>query len=357
MGLNGTYKVYSNAKKHPKAQSKTLAFGTPSVQYNDAATDCYGDLSIEVEYFYVDVNTGLTVPQGFTDVSIDVPAYIATRQHEDDMSLDAYIPDLAALAPSKWLTNQPLISTICLQESLFFSTIFGDANHLRVTTYDGPNGTGAVIDEAFLVFPISGFNSQVAFGVGPNELRATTFTVGTLNIDNVLVQSYRLTVGLDTAPMTPLSESYIFNLSNCCGEDWTRLHWLNRLGGTDAFTFKSLNVKLQETTSDTAEKPLTWDSATATPHNINDKGSFKIDSRAVIKRTLETTPIAPDFAEWLAELLSSPEVYLETNLGLVPIVISDVSDQQLETTTSTELALVRFSIDTKDANERIIQRN
>jgi hypothetical protein len=146
-------------------------------------------------------------------------------------------------------------------------------------------------------------------------------------------------------------------LVECCADDWSRLHFLNRLGGTDAFTFKSLNVKLQESTSDTAEKPLNWASDTATPHSINDKGSFKIDSRAVIKRTLETTPITPAFADWLAELLSSPEVYLETPDGLLPVVISDVSDQQLETTTSTELALVRFSIDAKDANERIIQRN
>jgi hypothetical protein len=135
------------------------------------------------------------VSQGFTDLSINVPAYIATRQHENSMSLSAYIPDVGSLAPSLWLTNRPFNAIICLQESLFFSSIHGDANYLRVTTYTGPNGTGAVVDEGFLVFPASGFNSQVALGVGPNEIRATTFTSGSVNIDDVTVQSYRLTVG------------------------------------------------------------------------------------------------------------------------------------------------------------------
>jgi hypothetical protein len=37
--------------KAPKAQSKTLAFGTPAAQYNADASDCYGTLSIEIEYF------------------------------------------------------------------------------------------------------------------------------------------------------------------------------------------------------------------------------------------------------------------------------------------------------------------
>lgn len=339
--------------KAPKAQQKTTAFGTIATQYNAEATDCKGELELEIEYFYKDATTGLLVSQGFTDLTTDWPAFIATRQHEEDMSLDAYVPDTGSLTASKWLTTAPLNQTICLEDSLFLNTIHGDANYLRVQTFDS---SGLVIDTGYLLFPASGFNSQVALGVGPNEIRNTTFTSGSVNIDASNVASYRLTVGQGFAPFVALSETYVFTLIDCCLDDFERLHFLNRLGGTDAYTFKSLNVRSQTTTSEQAQKPLAWNSDTATPHSINDRGSFKLDSRAVINRQLETTPLEPDFADWLAELLSSPEVYLETASGLVPVVIED-TEQEIETNTDTELALFSFSIVAKDANERIIQRN
>lgn len=338
--------------KAPKAQSKTLAFGTIGQQYNNDALDCYGVLELQVEYFY-ESSSGLLVNQGVIENSLQTPAFIATRQHEQDMSLDAYVPNLATLTASKLLTNAPLNQTICVNDSLFVNTIHGDADNLRVTTFDS---AGAVIDEAFLLFPASGFNSQTALGVGPNELRNTTFTTGTLNIDNPNVNTYRITVGQGTAPFIPLSESIVFNLSTCCFGEFERLHFLNLLGGTDAFTFKSLNTKSQTTTSSTAQKPLNWDLVAASPHSINDRGAFKIDSRAVINRKLETPPLERNVAEWLAELLSSPEVYLQTPSGLVPVVIEDL-EQDLTTNTDTELALFSFSITAQDANERIIQRN
>lgn len=339
--------------KAPKAQAKTLAFGTLGAQYNAEATDCKGEVILRAEYFYEDATTGLLVSQGITDITTDWPVFIATRQHEDDMALTAFVPDTGALAPSQWLSNAPLNQTICLQDSLFLSTIHGDANYLRVQTFDS---SGVVIDTGYLVFPASGFNSQVALGVGPSEIRNTTFTVGSINIDNSNVATYRLTVGQGTGPFIPLSQTFVFSLIDCCLDDFDRLHFLNRLGGTDAFTFKSLNVKSQTSTSESAEKPLAWNSDTATPHSIEDRGSFKIDSRAVINRQLETPPLEPETAEWVAELLSSPEVYLETSAGLVPVVIED-TEQSLVTNTDTELALFNFSIVAKDSNERIIQRN
>jgi hypothetical protein len=339
--------------KAPKAQSKTLAFGAIGAQYNADASDCYGELELELEYFYEDASTGLLVSQGFTEFTTDWPVFIATRQHEQNMNLLSYVPDAGSLLPSKWLTNAPLNQTICLEDSLFLNTIHGDANFLRVQTFDS---VGAVIDTGYLAFPASGFDSQVALGVGPNEIRNTTFTSGSVNIDNTSVASYQVTVGQGNAPFIALSETYTFTLQDCCLDDFERLHFLNRLGGTDAFTFKSLNVRSQTTTSEVAQKPLDWNSDTSQPHRLNDRGAFKLDSRAVISRQLETPPLEPNFADWLAELLSSPEVYWERSNGLVPVVIED-TEQEIETNTDTELALFSFSIVAKDANERIIQRN
>ena len=199
--------------KAPKAQDKTEAFGTLAAQYNADATDCYGDIELEIEYFYESATTGLLVSQGFTETTTDWPVFIATMQHEEDMALTAYVPDVASLVASKWLTNAPLSQSICLQDSLFLNTIHGDANYLRVETFDS---VGATIDTGYLLFPASGFNSQVALGVGPNEIRNTTFSSGSVNIDNPSVATYRVTVGQGVGPFIPLSETYIFTLIDCC---------------------------------------------------------------------------------------------------------------------------------------------
>lgn len=339
--------------KAPKAQQKTLAFGTLAAQYNAEATDCKGEVVIEIEYFYEDTTTGLLVSQGFTDISTDWPVFIATRQHEEDMALTAYVPDVAALAPSKWLTKTPLSGNTCLQDSLFLNTIHGDANYLRVETFDN---VGAAIDTGYLVFPASGFNSQVALGVGPNEIRNTTFSVGAVNIDNPSVASYRLTVGQGTGPFIGLSEAIVFALIDCCQDDFQRLHFLNSLGGTDAFTFKSLNRRKLTTASEEAQKPLGWNSSTSTPHSVTDRGGFRIDIDAFYSWDLESMTLNRDTATWLVDLLTTSESFLETSAGLLPVKVGDV-EQDITTNTDTELPLVRFSINTKEVNKRITHRN
>jgi hypothetical protein len=264
------------------------------------------------------------------------------------MSLAAYIPLFASFAP--FLTNSATTQNICLTDSLFISTIASTGNAVRVITYDS---AGVQIDLGVFSAPGSA-NEQISFGIGPNEIRNTVFDLaGSVNIDNPLAVSYTVAYGAG-AIFFEYTAVYTFNLIKCC--DGVRLHWLNRLGGTDAYTFKALNETQQETKSEVAQTPLSWDFLSATPHNINDKGSFKIDSRANIIRTLESTPVVVSVANWLAELASSPEVYMETASGLVPVLIEDL-EQKIDTNNSTGLMLVNFNLTSPEANERIIQRN
>ena len=334
--------------KAPKAQSKSLCFGAVGAAYSALAADCYGNVQVDFEYFYDDNTTGLRTNQGVLDSSVTQDFLIATRQHEDSMSLAAYIPLFASFAP--FLTNSATTQNICLSESLFISTIASTGNAVRIITYDS---AGVQIDLGVFSAPGSA-NEQLSFGIGPNEIRNTVFDLaGSVNIDNPLAVSYTVAYGAG-AIFFEYTAVYTFNIVNCC--DGVRLHWLNRLGGTDAYTFKALNETQQETKSEVAQTPLSWDFLSATPHNINDKGSFKIDSRANITRTLESTPVASSVANWLAELASSPEVYLETSNGLVPVLIGDL-EQKIDTNNSTGLMLVNFNLTSPEANERIIQRN
>ena len=198
-------------------------------------------------------------------------------------------------------------------------------------------------------------NQQVSFGVGPNEIRNTTFDLaGSVNIDNPAVASYTVAYG-SGAFFFEYTAVYTFQLAQCSC-DFFRLHWINRLGGTDAYTFKSVNEIAQITTSDRGQKPLFWDFNSPTPHNINDGGSFKIDSQATLVRTYESGFLSETEASWLSQLMSSGEVYRETASGLVRIDPPD-GEQQISTNNDTGVQLVRFVFKAVDSNQRIQQQN
>ena len=347
--------IFQNLKA-PIAQSiKSSIFGPLGAGYSFDNTDFYTSINLSVSYLFRNSTTGLLEPvPAATDVTLATPTFVAARQQAEDQSLKpAYFPDPLNLAPAKFLTNSPGTQDICLDESLFISIIGGLGNALRVTTFDA---AGIAIDEGIFSSPISGVNSQETFGIGPNEIRATVWDLaGAVNIDNPLVASYRVTFGSYGPPFVPLSESKFYTLVDCCEERATRLHFFNLLGGADAYTFKSLRIVSVETKSGRAQKPLGWDFTLPSPHNVSDKGRFKIDSQADDIYQIESTFLEPDAAQWLCELLSSPEVYLEQGGDLLAIVIDDTT-QEIETSETSAIQLVRFSVTFRLANSRVIQR-
>lgn len=346
--------IFQNLKAPIAQNIKSTIFGPLGSGYSFDNTDFYASVNLSVTYLYRDPTTGLLVDTGATDVTLATPVFVAARQQTDDQSLKpAYYPDPLNLAPAKFLTNSPSTQPICLTESLFISLIHGFANALRVTTYDS---AGAQIDEGVVSAPPSGPNSEITYGIGPNEIRATVFDLfGSVNIDNPLVASYRITYGSYGPPFVPLSESKFYTLVGCCEDRATRLHFMNLLGGADAYTFTSLRVKSIETKSALAQKPLGWDFTLASPHNPSDKGRFKIDSQADEVYQVESTFLEPDEAQWLCELLSSPEVYLEQGGDLIALTIDDTT-QELETTDTGAIQLVRFSVTFRLSNGRVVQR-
>jgi hypothetical protein len=334
--------------KSPIAQFKTNCFGTPSTAYSVQATNCYGTVQVTFEYFYIDNTTKIPTNQGVTDVSATFNYLLAARQHEDTMSLANYIPTFASFKP--FLTNAATTQNIGLTESLFISTVASTGNAVRVITYDQ---FGVQIDLGVFSAPGANFD-QLSFGIGPNELRVTVWDLaGAVNIDNPLVSYYTVAYG-QGAIFFEFTDVYTFNIVDCAGG--VRLHWLNRLGGTDAYTFKGLSELEQIATSDTAQKPLNWLAKVAEGNTLSDTGTFKINNTATISRNIQSLPVTPAVANWLAELQSSAEVYREVSGGFIRINPKDIT-QKLETDNSTGLMLVNIDTSGVDANQRIVQSN
>ena len=97
--------------------------------------------------------------------------------------------------------------------------------------------------------------------------------------------------------------------------------------------------------------PQTW-GYTTPPTTIYDRGLFKIAQDVTVEYEVESKFYSETEGAWIAELLSSPEVYLETSLGLVAVVITD---SNITTTENDELLNVTISF--VEANNISVQQN
>ena len=142
----------------------------------------------------------------------------------------------------------------------------------------------------------------------------------------------------------------MFKMVDCCANK-VRLHWLNRLGGSDAYTFTNKKIVLESNSSEIAQKMQTWIQASPSVYTW-DKGRYKIQQTVLKEYEVESTFYDVSWGEWLAELLSSPEVYMETSSGLVSVVITD-SQIKIEETNELINVTVKFS----ESNNISVQQN
>lgn len=339
---------YLQPNSQTKSDSAPNADGQP---YFNLDVGLYVNFEVTITYEYLSNTTGLLVDTGLIDITTQLTATAATRQHDEVMNLDNYVLTIGAPLENL-LTNSPTTQDIQLDESATFSFIgrnFG-ANiiAMRVRTFDS---AGGIIDTAFINSPLSLTDFyQFTVGCGPSEIRNIVWSSGSLNIDNPGVVRYD--VQAVTTLNVPVSEIKTYNLKPVCEDSELRLHFLNALGGFDAYTFSNTKVQTIEAKGQNAQKPLAW-SNTAPQNTLSDKGTFSLEKTASTIIELESLELEPDAAAWLKELLYSVEVYRETEQGLEPVIIEDVA-QIIETKTG-ERQLVKYNIIVRLANDKIIQ--
>ncbi len=339
---------YLQPNSQAKSDSAPNADGQP---FFNLDTGLYVNFTVTITYEYIDATTGLLTDTGLIDITTQLTATAATRQHDEVMNLDSYVLTIGAPL-ERILSNSTATQNIQLEESATVSFIGRDfgANTLalRVRTF---NAVGGLIDDGTVnrTTPLSDFY-QFTVGCGPNEIRNITWSAGSVNIDNPIVDSY--TVQITTALNVPISELKTYRLKSVCEDSELRLHFLNALGGFDAYTFSNTKVQSINVTGTTAQKPLAW-SNTAPQNTLSDKGTFSLEKTASTKFELESLELEPSTALWLKELLYSVEVYIETDQGLQPVVIEDVV-QIVETKTG-DRQLVKYNLVAVLANDKIIQ--
>ena len=324
----------------PIAQSLTSCFSTLDANYVSYNPDLHSSIALVVTYFYEDPTTGKPVNLGITD-TIPFGTYEAlTTQRQIGEALDL---NEFTVALRRFYTNQPNAYDITTTENLFTTLPAFNVDRIQVTTYDS---AGVLIDQGQISVAIGTDQTPLTIGAGVPQLDGTTYVVGAVNILNPNVASYTIQGGQFLGFFVGLTEIRTYNIVPNCSKRSLRVHFLNRLGGADAFTFTAAKVRKEASTSGLSKKPLNWDYTASPPLNVYDKGSFKIDIKAGEFYEVESSFYGEAKGSWLAELLSSPETYIETTQGLkactvddTEITISDIDNL------ITVKAVVRLAVD------------
>jgi hypothetical protein len=211
---------------------------------------------------------------------------------------DNYV--FTAATGSKWLSNTP-VYYLRQGETL-------QATHIV-------NSAGATLTRTLRFFDAAGS------GVGsPVQITPTTYDIMKFNLSYDYLEAQCtgnfddvVRVRVDLSNFTPLSSEQLnILIDRTCGYETTRLHWLNKLGGIDSFTFKRLareNKTVERENYKTQQGRLV-----GTTYSFDTFYTGQNDYQTKSQRTIKATSgwVTPEIANWINdELFDSPLIWLE----------------------------------------------
>jgi hypothetical protein len=218
----------------------------------------------------------------------------------------------AGVGFGEFLTNSPRTMNIATGESYVLSLYSANnsPNAIAVSFLDAAFNT---ISTNFIDYTTTiGGRYDVAVGLANLATAGITPPSGAVG--------YVVAVGVrDSVPpfdFVPSSEIVAFKIVNQC-EGAVRLHFLNRWGGYDSYTFTGFNTSSVKPSSTQYEKYL------RNGFTPKDRGAQAQYRDVVQSMTLNSDILSQAESEWLAELVGSPVAYMETAGQLIPITIDD----------------------------------
>ena len=238
-----------------------------------------------------------------------------------------------ATGVGKFLTNRPEPNNISfdLNESAF-TYIMGDDNNnsnnlMRIITYDS---TGAILQTVYITnsytSPASVTNHKfLRFASGVKQINAVPASLISGGSQPIITSSVaKYAIAILNPALNRTSETRTYKIKNVCSKDTAvRLHFLNKYGGFDSFTFdihsaQSAAIKRSE------YKRMAGGFATANSWKYDKTDSLDINFDTNIKDTVHLISdwINEDISTWLEELVTSPWIYLEDATdGLISVSI------------------------------------
>lgn len=210
----------------------------------------------------------------------------------------------------EFLTNIPRTVEIATGES-FVLSVYSASTSINAISVNFRDASGTSLASHTISYT-SSISGRYDVAIGLANLAAAGITPPAGAYD------YRISVGQQSGTYTRYSEFFVFKIVNKC-DGAVRVHFLNRWGGFDSFTFDGYNESSIQPRSTQFEKYL---SNGFTPQ---DRGAQAQYRDVVQLKQLNTKAISNEQLEWLAELVGSPVAYIEDSGQLIPITIDDKS--------------------------------
>ncbi len=302
---------------------------------DDFITDTYGAVDhskYDSNNYQVVITEQYGSPRAdYATTTIDKISWNASLKYQDFVGFDhkEYLLSLDDTT-KKFLTNAPLNQCIGSDEEAQLSFLNNNGldfpcDEIEVKVYE-EDGT---LQKTFVI-DIDELNGDLGLWsclIGTRDLEATTFSSGTKPVFDVDSSYYTIQMVDQFANYS--SELRTYTIKDVC-EDPMRLHFLNRLGGMDSFTFglkhkKAVNVERMEINRQG------WLYSTAITNEQKEKGfiNANINSNETIQ--LNCNWLKDADIVWLEELITSPEIFLEMNDRLHSVLITNYSNYEIKT--------------------------
>ena len=228
-----------------------------------------------------------------------------------------YYTNLANGSSGQWLTDNldNFVGIGDLGWSYYLTDAPSEVDYLEVKTYDS---AGALIDTFNIsnaLNPALSNSRYVKVGTSPEVLNNTTdtLTLGSLPIVTSSVASY--TCQLFDSSVAAVSELINFTIKEPCRYQEYRLHFENKYGAFDSYTFTGRNQKttsMQRTSYKSSAYPIV---TAGIERKHKDKSNVSNWTKRTEKIKLSSDYLTTAENTWLEQLLYSNEIYLEFTDG------------------------------------------
>ncbi len=250
----------------------------------------------------------------------------------EQFSQTAGVDYVLSYPTSPFLTNSP-DQNVSIDEKgwlyMIQSSNGQSFSQAEVVTYDA-NGIvqTVLINNPYNAVSSSGecFLRMPAAPASLNLLSSGSINSGTLPIIDSSITRYTIRT-LDTAiPNGASSVTKTYNIvSNCSDHTKYRLHFLNRLGGFDSFSFIKGSQITDQINKANYKKPKGDLYGSQFGYLISDRLTTQYQTEVKTTYQINSDWISDEESEWLRELLSSPIIFWQQDDNLIAINITDVN--------------------------------
>ena len=255
----------------------------------------------------IDSNGILVIGDSLTDLTSDV-VINAARQTYNAAGLPNKVITTSGF--NEFLTNSPRTIDIATGESYVLSLYTASTSINAISVNFRDSAGNSLASHTINYTATLGGRYDIAIGLANLATAGITPPAGAYD--------YRISVGQQSGTYTRYSEFFVFKIINKC-LDAVRVHFLNRWGGFDSYTFKGFNSRGVSPKSTQYEKYL------SNGFTSQDRGAQSQYRDVSVEYELNSDNLGEDVLNWLEELVGTPVAYMEVNSELIPITVNDQS--------------------------------